>query len=110
MQGINADNPAEVPAPQTEPRDLQGGVQESINKDPNAAIGAVNTMKEDETPTSKSAALRNRLGAILDRNAQSAATELDNVMQRKKASAADSIADRVSATLNKIATAKAQPA
>lgn len=68
-------------------------------------------MKEDETPTSKSAALHTRLSNILSAATDNASDALDTVLRRKTASAKpNTLADRVAATLSKIAAAKEQPA
>lgn len=58
VPGISADDPSQVPAPQTEPRDLQGGVQQSINTDPASVL---NVTKMDSDTVKKSASLSARI-------------------------------------------------
>ena len=47
-----------MPAPQTEPRELQGGVQQSINTDPASVL---NVTKMDSETVKKSASLSERI-------------------------------------------------
>lgn len=65
IEGIAADDPNQVPAPQTEPRDLQGGTQESINKDPASIL---NVTKMDSDTVKKSASLSARIARNLQDN------------------------------------------
>ena len=58
VEGISADDPNQVPAPQTEPRELQGGVQQSINTDPASIL---NVTKMDSETVKKSASLSARI-------------------------------------------------
>lgn len=66
IQGISADDPSQVPAPEKEPREIQGGVQESINNSPSEAIGGITTMNEDTTK--KSASLYRKVASIMNAN------------------------------------------